>query len=108
MADYSYQDMLKMQEEAAVRVREMKRRAALAVDDEPSAASVPDQVKHISYPVEIPVNEECKECTGQTEISSEPTFKIDADSVLVLLILVLVSSEESDPVTALALLYLLL
>ena len=109
MADYSYQDMLKMQEEAAVRVREMKRRAALAVDDEPSAASVPDQVKHISYPVEIPVNtDECNECTGQTEISSEPTFKLDADSVLVLLILVLVSSEESDPVTALALLYLLL
>ena len=109
MADYSYQDMLKMQEEAAVRVREMKRRAAIAVDEEPASAPIPDEVKHISYPVEIPVNtDDCSDCSEQSDASRTEALKTDADSVLVLLILVLVSSEEADPLTALALLYLLL
>ena len=63
MHDYTYQDMLRMQEEAAVRVREMKKRATLIMDDESEEkkelekiskkTALPDEVKHISYPVEI-------------------------------------------------------
>ena len=34
MRDYSYEDMLRMQQEAAVRVREMKKRAAIISDEE--------------------------------------------------------------------------
>mgnify|MGYP006991697744 CR=1 FL=1 len=110
MVEYTYQDMVKMQEEAAVRVREMKRRAAIAVeDDEPEKNSIPDQVKRISYPVEITVsqNDENEESSGQDN-SPQEILKADSDSVLILLILVLLSGEEADPMLSLALLYLLL
>lgn len=115
MKDYTYQDMLKMQEEAAVRVREMKKRAAIAVeeDEKESAEAVkpvfPDEVRHISYPVELPepvtdksaVNDEKK--SGLLDI-----IKADSDSVLILFILLLLSQEETDYITSLALLYLLM
>lgn len=105
-----------MQEDAAVRVREMKRRAAIAVEEdndktEPEKKNViPDEVKHISYPVEIEErrieheNEECED--NQTVISDKA--KSDGDSMLILLILILISRDEADPLTSLALLYLLL
>lgn len=115
MKDYTYQDMLKMQEEAAVRVREMKKRAAIAVETdersapEPPKQVLPDEVKHISYPVELPekmtehpsVPEEKK--SGLLDI-----IKTDSDSMLILFILMLLSQEETDYLTSMALLYLLL
>ncbi len=115
MKDYSYQDMLKMQEDAAVRVREMKRRAAIAVEAEQSAAeeheknAIPDEVRHISYPVELP--EQIREKKGEPEAKKSgilDIIKSDSDSVLVLFILLLLSQEETDYLTSLALLYLLI
>lgn len=114
--DYTYQDMLKMQEEAAVRVREMKKRAAIAVENDEKISTateqkaLPDEVKRISYPVELPED--------ALNISSQPQeertggildiIKTDSDSMLILFILILLAQEETDHLTSLALLYLLL
>lgn len=113
MRDYTYQDMLRMQEDAANRVREMKKRAAIAVGDaEPEKKqniAIPDEVRHISYPVELPQKEESK-----TEHSKElhhgiiDILKNDKDALLILALLVVLSGEENDYLTSLALVYLLL
>lgn len=117
MRDYSYNDMLRMQQEAAERVREMKKRAALAVDDEQSAKRavkpIPDKVRHISYPVEIggkdDNNDEAADSAsadvhkGLLSVLSE-----DKDALLVLSLAFILSQEQEDFVTTLALIYLLL
>ena len=114
MKDYTYQDMLKMQEDAAVRVREMKRRAAIAVEEDNNKTEektknvIPDQVKHISYPVEIENTEYKDETITEKQPVKSDTLKSDGDSMLILLILILISRDEADPLTSLALLYLLL
>lgn len=114
MQDYTYQDMLKMQEEAARRVREMKKRAALAVEEDRPApyAALPNEVKHISYPVELPPLRD--EENRQTEEPSENKGGLikflteDKDTMLILAVLAVVSQNDSDYMTSLALLYLLL
>lgn len=126
--EYTYQDMLKMQEDAAKRVREMKRRAALAVSDEPpqrnpddSGKRLPDEVKHISYPVELPVSsrnepeDRMAVQREQSETSSrEPVHGLlsllteDPDAMLILSLLAVIGQDEQDTITSLALLYLLL
>lgn len=116
MRDYTYQDMLRMQEDAANRVREMKKRAAIAVeedskDDNRSLTSIPDEVRHISYPVELPVvqpddalPEKEESHTGLLEV-----IKNDMDAILIMgLIALLSDSEQHDQLISLALLYLLL
>lgn len=115
MKDYTYQDMIKMQEDAAVRVREMKRRAAIAVEEDEKGKReevktvIPDEVKHISYPVEIDEKTTCNESVADNKQSGLlDVIKADSDSVLILLIIVLLSSEDADQLTSLALLYLLL
>ncbi len=88
MRDYSYQDMLKMQEDAALRVREMKKRATLVMDDDRSQSD------------------------GAAETSEKKgiisLLLSDSDAVLVMSILALLSAENSDGLTELALLYILL
>lgn len=118
MRDYTYQDMLKMQEEAAKRVREMKKRAAIAVEDEsesiPSAGSVrknlPDEVKHISYPVELP---ERTQDVSRPQESKQPSGLLsfltqDKDAMLILALLAVIGQEEKDYMTSLALMYILI
>lgn len=129
MRDYSYQEMLKMQEDAARRVREMKKRAAIAVDEEEAPQKdnkppLPDEVKRISMPVELP-QEEGKEGCEQTsppervkeQHSHTPDmgihglikfFSNDQDALLILAVLAVISQEKTDYLTSLALLYLLL
>lgn len=103
-----------MQEDAAVRVREMKRRAAIAIEEDNSKVEekpknvIPDQVKHISYPVEIENTEYNDETIAEKQPVKSDILKSDGDSMLILLILILISREEADPLTSLALLYLLL
>lgn len=87
MRDYSYQDMLRMQEDAAHRVREMKKRATIVMEDE-------------TAPTETTVSAERKGLVQQ--------LLSDGDSVLILSILALISGESSDHLTDLALLYILL
>ena len=56
MADYTYSDMLRMQEEAAERVRQMKKRATIVMEDETENRKnipLPDDIRHYSMPVEF-------------------------------------------------------
>ncbi len=113
MRDYTYQDMLKMQEDAANRVREMKKRAAIAVGDEEENKTprntIPDEVRHISYPVELPepVREEEQQSTPpHTGIFD--FLKNDKDAMLIVALLVVLSGEETDLLTSMALIYLIL
>lgn len=116
MRDYSYEDMLKMQQEAAIRVREMKKRAAITVEEEEppkkTVRPIPDEVKHISYPVELPDthiesgDKDENEKVKQGGILSLLTD--DKDALLVLTLAVILAGENSDYLTTLALIYLLL
>ncbi len=118
MRDYTYQDMLRMQEEAACRVREMKKRATLAMDDEsgtaPKKVPLPDEVKYISYPVEIENTD-----NEETEHEEIPEIKEhsagildfltrDKDALLILSLIAVLTTESNDYFTTYALLYLLL
>lgn len=113
MRDYTYQDMLRMQEEAAVRVREMKKRATLAMEDDAEQPqkknALPDEVRHISYPVEIekPVEEEVHEAINEQPGIFELLSK-DKDALLILSLIAVLSMETQDYMMSCALLYLLL
>lgn len=117
-----------MQEDAARRVREMKKRAALAVSDDPpprdaseNSKKLPDEVKHISYPVELPAPAR-QDSTSDTETRIENAqgnerepihsllnlLKEDSDAVLILSLLAIIGQDDHDYITSLALLYLLL
>ncbi len=114
MRDYSYEDMLKMQQEAAIRVREMKKRAAITVDEDEvpkkTVRPIPDEVKHISYPVEIPVAQPeaqvTEEKTKQNGLLSVLTE--DKDALLILSLAAILAGENADYLTTLSLIYLLL
>ena len=119
MRDYTYQDMLRMQEEAAVRVREMKKRATLIMDDDSEEikdrekiskkTALPDEVKHISYPVEIemPEKEEIPEKSSSSSNGLLGFLSHDKDALLILSLLS-VLSETNDYITCGSLLFLLM
>lgn len=117
MRDYTYQDMLRMQEEAACRVREMKKRATLAMDEETEPSSkktaLPDEVKYISYPVEIENADSNDTETDETAEEKQPTGVLDfltrdKDALLILSLIAVLSTESNDYFTTYALLYMLL
>lgn len=118
MRDYTYQDMLRMQEEAAVRVREMKKRATLIMDDESEEkkdrekiskkTSLPDEVKHISYPVEIEIPEKEEKPETSTYSNGLLSFLSQDKDALLILSLLSVLSESKDYITCGALLFLLM
>ena len=87
MKDYTYQDMLKMQEDAAFRVREMKKRATLVMDENEEKIQPSEKLNNVGF-------------LG--------TLLQDSDTVLVMAILVLVMNEKNDYLTNLALMYILL
>lgn len=84
MRDYTYQDMLRMQEDAAIRVREMKKRAAIITDPGPE--------------------------DGEASQEGGLLKKLlsDTESLLIVAVLALLASENTDNFTELALLYILL
>ena len=84
MKDYTYQDMLRMQEDAAERVREMKKRASIITDEAPAAAVTENGGGLLK------------------------TLLSDTASLLIVSVLSLLASEGSDNFTQLALLYILL
>lgn len=118
MRDYSYQDMLRMQEEAAYRVREMKKRATLALDEETQPVQkklpLPDEVKHISYPVEIENSQDDEAITEEIQEKENPSSGIldfltrDKDALLILSLIAVLATESNDSFTTYALVYLLL
>ncbi len=115
MADYTYNDMLRMQEEAAERVRAMKKRAALAMDEEEvqkqKSVPLPDDVRHYSMPVEFekPNKENEPEIFNKTE-SHGLIGKIteDKDILIILAVLFVLLHEKTDYLTVLALTYILM
>lgn len=125
MKDYTYQDMLKMQEEAAQRVREMKKRASIAVENDKNdeirinsenSRRLPDEVRRISYPVELSAEKEetppkDKPADGKdTGRSGGGLMKLllaDKDAALIFTLLAVVS-QNGDNLISFALLYLLL
>ena len=110
--------MLRMQEEAATRVREMKKRATLAVESENELKKqqkpLPDEVKHISLPVVLDTQEDnVRESSvdSQMQKHSNGLFELlsrDNDALLILALLAVLSVEKNDYLTSGALLYLLL
>lgn len=118
MRDYTYQDMLRMQEEAANRVREMKKRATIAVESEneqkPQKRPLPDAVKHISLPVVIDTPDNAVQDTANGSAEEKHSDGLldlisrDNDALLILSLLAVLSAEKNDYLTSGALLYLLL
>ena len=115
MRDYTYQDMLRMQEEAAVRVREMKKRATLVMDDEAEQTQkknpLPDEVRHISYPVEIEKQQPEEVIVHGSDSEQYGLFdllKKDKDALLILSLIAVLASETQDYMMSCALMYLLL
>ncbi len=113
MKDYTYQDMLKMQEEAAARVREMQKRATLAIEEsepKPKHVPIPDEVKHISYPaqIELPTSPSNTNTPKNTNTGIIDYLKNDKDTSLILPLVLLLGQERNDYLTSLALLYLIL
>ena len=87
MKDYTYQDMLKMQEDAAYRVREMKKRATIVMDEN---EQIPDfQQKEMKK--------------GVLDILLQ-----DSDAMLVISLIMLMTAEKNDYLTNFALMYILL
>ena len=116
MADYTYQDMLRMQEEAAERVREMKKRATLVMDDEKPVRQtkpLPDEVRHISYPVDLSElrresDREVTEIPKQKKTGFLDSLAGDKESLMILAIIFILSREKEDHITTFLLMYLLL
>ena len=107
MRDYTYNDMLRMQEEAAERVREMKRRATIVTDEQPqkmlSEEPESDDMNHsLSVEGTISRNEQKKSAKSFLSALTE-----DEDALLILSLILILSGEESDTGTVLSLLYLL-
>ncbi len=118
MRDYTYQDMLRMQEEAANRVREMKKRAVITDDEDyqkPRPKNpVPDEVRHISFPVEIEsvtqVTELPDTVIKENRHKPSPLAMLlrDKDSFLILALIVALYDTGADFVTLAMLVYLLM
>lgn len=124
--DYSYQEMLKMQEEAARRVQDMKSRAKKFVTDDNEQTDtvktvehtgvygVPDKVKVISMPVEplsSGIHRELRDMNKQNPPSEaaddEKDSFINSDSALILSLCMLLQAEKADEGLIMALMYLL-
>ena len=127
MRDYTYQEMMKMQEEAVKRVREMKKRSAFAAEDAESTLNSgkyeedrriftnSDGVKRISYPVEydkrhgdFPSDENRQEIETPVCKGLADYIRDDPDALLIISVIILLSEENADPSLLSALAYILL
>ncbi len=114
MADYTYNDMLRMQKEAAERVRQMKKRATIITEDETESkrnVPLPDDVRHYSMPVEFEKKEsEAVSSPVQTTRKRSSIGKItdDRDALIILAVLSVLSKEKTDYLIILALIYILM
>ncbi|MBR5233875.1 MAG: hypothetical protein IKW03_06665 [Clostridia bacterium] len=115
MADYTYNDMLRMQEEAARRVREMKKRAAIVAEEDESpvrkSIPLPDDVKYYSMPVNIE-KDETDDAEKTVVVSKKQSFMgkfaSDKDALIIVAILSVLSQEKTDWLIILALVYILM
>ena len=133
MNDYSYADMMRMQEEAKQRVLDMKKRAreyadtfsyerAAENEKEPKPDIIPEKAKAISYPVEFdrPVksnNDYCrnniisaqKKCGISTALNKVfgNLSEEETERMFIMALCLLLSNESGDDELVLSLMYLL-
>ncbi len=123
MADYTYSELMKMQNDAIRRAEEMQKRARLSAGFEEEAAkenktSAPQEPKHIPMPkgyLEKQQNEDDAE--EKAPPKNENTFKdfnssmadlnMDSDKALLLSLIMLLSEEKADELLIMALIYML-
>lgn len=113
MADYSYQDLMKMQNDAIRRAEEMQRRARQSVGIERKQGAVKEEF-----------SEKSRENTEETRHSSEHKngtklcddkmksvfgdLNIDSDKALLLSLILLLSEEKADELLIMALIYMIM
>lgn len=125
MADYTYKEMMKMQNDAVRRVEDMQRRARKAAGltdeqdiGESTASSVRREPQHIPQPSGYLKTSEKPKETPRTEDKRETDFldsirkgfgsiDIDSDKALILSLVLLLSQEKSDEGLLTALIYML-
>lgn len=126
--DYSYSEMLQMQEQAMKRVQDMQKKARLTAENahgelsqSVKAAAVPEkkfdfvsnpvrEPSHISMPVHFKENEpENEENTQLVKTETPFLSKIleDPDKAIILSLLLLLRSEGADELLMMSLLYIL-
>ncbi len=133
MQDYSYNELMQMQEQAIRRVKEMQKRARVSVgedipDDEGNTVheSIPPSAENFAFE-----NENVKESATEKEVHSfhaengrsesardrrsmfsgfselMERFTVDSDTALILPLLLLLAKEGTDKKLLLALLYIM-
>ncbi len=136
MADYTYNEMMKMQNDAIRRVEEMQKRARQTVGlqdrkekeappseitrDEPRRVSMPkdylENLKHYAAnssrneETAEPEKEKIKNKPPKKEVSNEAPFgdlNMDEDKALLLALILLLSEEGADELLIMALIYML-
>ncbi len=134
MADYTYNEMLKMQNDAIKRVEEMQKRARQTVGLSENEPKVPEghkeiprqEPRRVSMPKDYLENlksyaansshtdeeppQKQKEKPPKTESAGESTFgdlKLDEDKALLLALILLLSEEGADELLIMALIYML-
>ncbi len=101
MAGQSGADFVQMQREAEKRVMEMQRRAKSRVETkEPAVTVSPPQSVHSSSPPAVK--------HSFLDMLNLKTFFEGKDTSLVLMVLALLNSQDTDPLLMLALLYVML
>lgn len=113
--DYTYSELMEMQDKAIERVRQMQERARLAVQSDPEADG-----EEKSQPEEAPLKEEEPENIPKAEIvdnnnnfqnhGSFPfglNLNLDKDKATILPLLLLLMNEGADRLLLLALVYIM-
>ena len=107
--EYSYNDLVRMQEQAIRRVRDMQERARLTVQEQGSP--VPEEE---SPPIETPSAQEKKEEKPQPPLQKPKPqnplgnlLNLDKDKAVILPLLLLLGRESSDNILLMALMYIM-
>ncbi len=112
MTEYSYSDLVKMQDQAIRRVKEMQERARLTVKENPiPELGVPasDNTEIEKKPERTEKREKPKEkdVKPKSDDRHEVHKKIDPDVAVLLPLIMLLSRENADNMLMIALLYIL-
>lgn len=123
MPDYTYRELMKMQNDAIRRAEDMQMRARKSAGLEENAeetknSASPEEPKHIKMPggylVGNQQKEEIREKAPETQNDFLEKFKsglgdinIDSDKALLLSLIMLLSEEKADELLIMALIYML-
>lgn len=126
MGDYTYTELMKMQNDAIRRVEDMQRRARqsagleaekkkeepkVIVRDEPRRVPMPndylEKLKELAEESGKPHNNQVAEAPKPEKKDSFGDFEMDSDTALLLSLVMLLSEEKADETLIMALLYML-